>query len=270
MLWKLRDIVEQIKTHPRQHRPEAWASIQYKYAILLVKESPSTRSSDRPRVIMGNSSPVYSPLPIRRCHFSEYRPRSAHWEFALSISLLNCQSTSLSVGGHCCLRMCYLFLVSVVPDIFWKFHEKPFTRFSIILSTNTDPENRQIAPEFVRLATTSWQCSRVFLVLCPTLGEISWKSVHPFFHNFAKKHVFPWKHRNPSPFVSNVTTPPDPHPVKFSRFFLVWTIIPVANWPTTDHREHSNYQQHWNICYHFDKTFVTSYISKHRLHFNKL
>ena len=60
----------------------------------------------------------------------------------------------------------YLMIYCVVPDISWKFHENPFSRFSTIVLTITDSENRKIDPEFKGLLTTTRRYSRLFFVSC--------------------------------------------------------------------------------------------------------
>ena len=98
-----------------------------------------------------------------------------------------------------------IFFTCVVPDISWKFHESPFTHFSITLLTNTDPGNRKINHGFNELTTTSQKCSSSFFVSCANFAEIFlWKSVYPFSRNIAKRHGFPWKHRKKKPSTQGV------------------------------------------------------------------
>ena len=65
----------------------------------------------------------------------------------------------------------YSIISCVVPNISWKFHENPFIRFSIIVLTIADSQNRKIDPEFKGLITTTRKCFRLFFVSCKIFPE---------------------------------------------------------------------------------------------------
>ena len=69
----------------------------------------------------------------------------------------------------------------VVPIISWKFHENPLNRFSIILLTNTVPENIKIDPGFMGLTARSWKFVECSLFHVRLVLKISRKSIHSFF-----------------------------------------------------------------------------------------
>ena len=53
--------------------------------------------------------------------------------------------------------------------IFWKFHENPFNRFSVMLLRGMDSSEK--SPVFKGLNGTSWKCSQLFHVSSPTYPE---------------------------------------------------------------------------------------------------
>ena len=100
-----------------------------------------------------------------------------------------------------------VIITCAVPGIPWKFHESPFTRFSIALLRNTDPRNRKMYPEFKGLIATFWKCSSLFLVSCANFA-VNVMKIHPYVSsNMVNRHGFPRKHRKRNPVLKglNVT-----------------------------------------------------------------
>ena len=58
-----------------------------------------------------------------------------------------------------------------------------------MLKKNTDPENRQINPVFKGFNAPPPQFPGCSLCHSPHILEISWKSIHPFVHNVANRHI---------------------------------------------------------------------------------
>ena len=74
----------------------------------------------------------------------------------------------------------------VIAKISWKFHENPLINFTVVLLTNTFGAPRW---ETVKQSRQVWNSlANYFLCLAWLFIKISWKSIHPFFHNITNKH----------------------------------------------------------------------------------
>ena len=74
----------------------------------------------------------------------------------------------------------FQIVLCLVYNYSWKFLENPSIRFSIIVLTTTDSQNRKIDPKFKGLITTTRKCFRLPLSHVQSFLKISWKPVHPF------------------------------------------------------------------------------------------
>ena len=66
----------------------------------------------------------------------------------------------------------FQIVLCLMYNLSWKFQENLLTRFSIIVLTIMDSQNRKIDPEFKGLITTTRKCFRLFFVSCTIF---SWK-----------------------------------------------------------------------------------------------
>ena len=74
----------------------------------------------------------------------------------------------------------------VIAKIFWNFHENPLINFTMVLLTNTPGTPRWETVKQSRQARNS--LTNYFLCHVWRFTTISWKSLHPFFHNITNKH----------------------------------------------------------------------------------
>ena len=94
---------------------------------------------------------------------------------------IGCKIGNLHAGSQKHL----LLLVSIS----WKFHECPFIRNSVMLSTNSDSENRKRNPVSKWLNRSSPNVPDCSLCHSQNILKISWKFTHPFYRGVANKHV---------------------------------------------------------------------------------
>ena len=77
-----------------------------------------------------------------------------------------------------------------IADISWTFHENLFIYLSIILNI---ANRHTTAPrwETVKQSSQAWNSLYIYFLCCARyIMKISWKSVHPFFHNSTNNYGF--------------------------------------------------------------------------------
>ena len=80
----------------------------------------------------------------------------------------------------------FQILPCVIANISWKFYEHPLINFTVVLLTNTPGASRW---ETVKQSRQVWNSlADYFLCRARHFIKISWKSVHPFFHNITNEH----------------------------------------------------------------------------------
>ena len=161
------------------------------YVALQTRSTPRAQTSATPslkRVKQSTqawNSVAYCFLCPYPGNFMNVHPSSITW---------CCQQTrtqeigkgTLCPGVKLIIPKMYQIVSCVIANISWKFHENPLIDFTVVLLTNTPGAPRW---ETMKQSRQVWNSlANYFLCHAWRFIKISWKSVHPFFHNITNKH----------------------------------------------------------------------------------